>query len=564
MNGGRAGNDRIRVPRRITAGRILAMAALVVGLVVPSVLATTPTAGAMAGVTNNCPAGDISVALYGGSVSRGLVAGSNYLNLAPGFCVQEIPEPDWALMTVAEFQLFEVLWIGNDDCGFGPLASDFATAAATVSTWEAAIDPGSVMVAGGDYDFHYNRSQANAIAVTRAIVTEVAGAGAPGLVLQAGCYAASGQPWFQNIGGSFMGLSHGTVAAGDPTPGDVTAHPFNVTNGFDNVTYSFGASCHGAMAITPGSPAANYNLQTLFSFQGEPCFMLSDPGLPPTFSGDIGGTVWCDNASPNGVVDPGEQLAGIPVALLDSTATTVATSTTLADGSFLFADQLIGTYTVVVDAAALPTTCNSPSVDPDGVLDSMSTVTLRVGTLDNLTQDFGYVLGDSPPATPTPRPTVVAPPAPTPTPIHMSESLTIDKQVVGFASSWPFTFIVSPDVDGCSLTQRLEIPGSGGQIGAAVIERSKTTGAQCTYTVSEVPRDDYVAEISTFSGVVPDGFVRFVNTWTGTVTTQPDEVEPVTVLAHTGPNDELPSVALILAAYGLCLLGCSRLMRRRA
>lgn len=391
---------------------LVALTALLSGLLILG--GAAQTANAQAGVTNSCPAGDISIALYGGSVSNGLVAGNRFLNEDAGFCVQVIPEADWALMTVAEYRLFDVLWIGNDDCS-GDSASDFDTAAATVTTWEVAIDPGSVMVAGGDYDFHYENRQANAIAVTQALVTEISDAAAPGLVLQAGCYGVRGAPWLQNLGGTFTGLSHAHTRNGDPSPAEVFgAHEFNTKYGFDSASYRFGSSCHGGLAVDPAAPVANYQLQPLFDFNGAPCFMFSDATVAPTFVGNIGDTIWCETTV-NGTFDAGEGIAGVTVSLLGAGGAVAATATTTGDGAYLFADQPVGAYTVSVDLATLPATCNVVAVAPDGGTDAMATVTTTVSSVTNLEQDFGFQ-APVPGTTPAPTTPPVTPPPATPPP----------------------------------------------------------------------------------------------------------------------------------------------------
>jgi len=392
--------------------RLSVVAVLVGGLLASlATLGATSPAQAQAGVVNTCAPTDISVALYGGSVSQGLVAGSTFLDQADGFCVQVIPTTDWSAMTIAEFQLFDALWIGNDDCA-GSDASDFDVAAATVTTWEAAIDAGSVMVAGGDYDFHYNGNQSNAIAVTQALVTEISDAAAPGLVLQAGCYAVSGAPWFQNLGGTFTGLGHANSLNGDPGPDDVYLdHEFNMKYSFDSSSYNFSAACHGAISITPGSPVENYQLQPLFDFRGNPCFMFSDAAVAPTFTQDIGDTVFCDTDG-NGVFDAGEGLAGVTVTLTDAAGAS-KTATTGADGNYIFVDEVIGTYTVAVDVATLPADCNVSSVDPDGGTDASAVITTTIGSTDNLAQDFGF---SAPTTVPTATPVPTPAPSPTPAP----------------------------------------------------------------------------------------------------------------------------------------------------
>ena len=75
--------------------------------------------------------------------------GQTQFTLYNGIKVQQISPGDWASMSVDEFQTFDVLWIGNDDCT-GAGAAAFNQAAASRPVWETAIDPGNVMIAGGD------------------------------------------------------------------------------------------------------------------------------------------------------------------------------------------------------------------------------------------------------------------------------------------------------------------------------------------------------------------------------------------------------------------------------
>ena len=102
-----------RIPSHLLP-RIAAMVALIAGLALAS-FGTADDAAAEAGVTNNCPAGEKSVALYGGVVTRGMVAADS-LDTFTGYCVQVIASSDWEQMSVAEFEQFDVLWIGNDEC----------------------------------------------------------------------------------------------------------------------------------------------------------------------------------------------------------------------------------------------------------------------------------------------------------------------------------------------------------------------------------------------------------------------------------------------------------------
>ena len=235
---------------------------------------------------NNCPSNQVGVALYGGSVTNGIVGPNSVDSVNNGICVQVVAANDWARMSVAEFQTFDVLWIGNDDFSSIGGAAAFNVAVASRPVWEQAIDPGNVMIAGGDYDYHYYRNGGGqARAVTDAMIKESADGPAPGLILQAGSYGTTGNQWYQNLGGTFEGLAHAGVGHSNPGPTDVTSHEFNTKYGWDYRSYAFGQSCHGGIYIVPGSPVEQYNLQVMFYYPGGtvPCFMMSDERFPPFF-----------------------------------------------------------------------------------------------------------------------------------------------------------------------------------------------------------------------------------------------------------------------------------------
>ena len=70
------------------------------------------------------------------------------------------------------------------------------------------------------------------------------------------------------------------------------------------------------------------------------------------------------------------------------------TTTTLADGSYLFDDLPLNVdYTVTVDTSTLPGVLGTDylnTADPDGANDSSSQLTLTAANPNNLDQDFGY------------------------------------------------------------------------------------------------------------------------------------------------------------------------------
>ncbi len=122
-------------------------------------------------------------------------------------------------------------------------------------------------------------------------------------------------------------------------------------------------------------------------------FGYTPEGHDPTL-GMIGDFVFLD-VNGDDTQDPGDQgIEGVKVELFDSNGALVATTTTDANGMYLFGALDADTYTVKVDATTLPSSGNIPagltqSVDPDGGNDNESTVTIAQGGID-LDQDFGY------------------------------------------------------------------------------------------------------------------------------------------------------------------------------
>lgn len=102
----------------------------------------------------------------------------------------------------------------------------------------------------------------------------------------------------------------------------------------------------------------------------------------------VAGRVWLD-LNGDGSADGAETGAGgLPVQILDGSLTVVASTSTDGNGDYRFGGLDAGTYTIVVDAAALPGGSVATG-DPDGALDGRTTLTVSLG--DNLTDlDFGY------------------------------------------------------------------------------------------------------------------------------------------------------------------------------
>jgi large repetitive protein len=130
--------------------------------------------------------------------------------------------------------------------------------------------------------------------------------------------------------------------------------------------------------------AAPSNLNTDFGYAGP---------------GSIGGTLFLDGNG-NTVPNAGEEIAGVTVTLTgdfdgDGILETV-TAVTDADGNYLFDNLPVDdgngnpiAYTITVDTTTLPPG-SVPSVDPDGLLDNQTVVTLSQANPDPGAVNFGY------------------------------------------------------------------------------------------------------------------------------------------------------------------------------
>lgn len=111
---------------------------------------------------------------------------------------------------------------------------------------------------------------------------------------------------------------------------------------------------------------------------------------PVAPTGSIGDRLWND-ADGDGVQDGGEAgLTGVTVELRDDEDNVVATTTTGANGAYLFDDVWAGTYTVRVVPASLPANVG-PTFDLDGIGTANQATFTLAADQDRTDVDFGYV-----------------------------------------------------------------------------------------------------------------------------------------------------------------------------
>lgn len=115
-------------------------------------------------------------------------------------------------------------------------------------------------------------------------------------------------------------------------------------------------------------------------------------------TGQIGDFVWND-LNHNGVQDAGEP--GIPNVKVNLSGSATASTTTDANGAYLFTGLDVGSYTVTVDASTLPagylptlTGQGTAATDNNG---SPANTSLATPSSQDLTLDFGYYLPPPPP-----------------------------------------------------------------------------------------------------------------------------------------------------------------------
>jgi len=201
--------------------------------------------------------------------------------------------------------------------------------------------------------------------------------------------------------------------------------------------------------------------------------------------GSIGDKVWNDKNN-GGTFDAGEGLASITVTLTPPAGIDVGAgpglpinTTTNGTGDYLFPNLPAGVdYTIIVDETTLPAALQGKNtVDPDGGLDSTSKVTLALGSMDNLLQDFAYY-----------------------TPASIGDTVWHDVNNNG---------VVDPGEGIPDITVTLTLPGGGTMV--------TTTDVDGKYVFADLPAGDYIVTVDVND---PD-FPAVLNNGTGTLTEEP-------------------------------------------
>ncbi|MGQ9887767.1 MAG: SdrD B-like domain-containing protein [Aggregatilineales bacterium] len=262
---------------------------------------------------------------------------------------------------------------------------------------------------------------------------------------------------------------------------------------------------------------------------------------------EIGNRVWLD-VNRNGVQDPGERpLAGVTVRLYDENGALIATTTTNANGEYIFNDNNVpgglrfnARYTIRLDNPAdyqsggplqdlqltLPN-IGGETRDSDGVLiNSFPTVDLVVGDPgdNNHTYDFGFVEGGPPPQILTPTPIPGEPSQPS-------------------APGAPG----QPGIGG-SFTKTVDPPfAQPGDIVTWTITAANTTSAALANTTVE---DDIPAGFEILSVTASRGSATFSGQRVTVVVGALGPNETVTVAVRTRMLTDAPFIALNSARFG--------------
>ena len=174
----------------------------------------------------------------------------------------------------------------------------------------------------------------------------------------------------------------------------------NVLAGFDQTVDSDDAANPGAFAALTPNLSEVIDLDSAGASATPVEDLDQDFGYmdPSDTGGTIGDTIYFDRDGDATQGADEDGFEGVVVELFDENGVLIASTTTDANGKYLFTGLDVSDtgveYTVVVDTSTLP---NGPdswenTADADGLFDSTSVTTLTTAVPDDLDQDFGYNL----------------------------------------------------------------------------------------------------------------------------------------------------------------------------
>jgi protocatechuate 3,4-dioxygenase beta subunit len=210
---------------------------------------------------------------------------------------------------------------------------------------------------------------------------------------------ALGEYLFTGLPASNYVVQFGTAAL--PLPAGFTVTGQN-TGTNDNIDSDGGAIAAG------GAPAGSSRTAVISLTAGEDNLSVDLGLIAPANTNTLGDKVWADNGAGGGTANDGVQngtepgIAGVTVTLYDNAGTAIGTTTTDANGQYLFVGLANGTYSV--GFSNLPagfgfTTTDTDGVPGNGTLDSdadritgrTGTVTLNGSNRNDRTLDAGIV-----------------------------------------------------------------------------------------------------------------------------------------------------------------------------
>lgn len=216
-----------------------------------------------------------------------------------------------------------------------------------------------------------------------------------------GTGAISGTVWNDANGNN--GIEPGESILSNVSVQLTWAGPDNIIGNADDVTkttttgddgrYSFSNLSSGSYQVTVNSATVPAGLNPVVSNQSSVTLTAGESKNNVDFgyqgSVSIGGQLWKDSrgtgTSAPIVSDP--LLAGITVRLFDSGNNLIATTTTVADGRYNFANRAAGNYTVQAD---VPDSTLTPSYDKDGIATANSVAVIALGGQTINDVNFSY------------------------------------------------------------------------------------------------------------------------------------------------------------------------------